>query len=557
VRGLLKAERVSHSLLLSCLVLYIGLRFDLSLSEFKDSVQLKPFTPKYIRRDLVTLQRVCIDYKAKNPLPSWNFPEVALASGYSWEGRPVAYSTGRVELPVGAVIPASAVVHSDRTRADDQWYRLATGKGGQSFRGYIVAVTENDMHRLSDQAAKQDQPPEKLAASSEMLAGRGPRDNVMSSDWVTPLLDSIDQFESVLVKIIGPLGSGKSHNAALLSALASFRLHRPVLYLSCKKLQKSTPKMVGILGEIDALFRRAGESEKAIVILDDLDVLSPNLLGDGEGSASARMHSANPMAIDQSKLIADRLSHLFESLSSQCQKRIALVATCSCADAINPLLLQSISSPVIQVNVPVLSADDRVQLLKKLIEQYNKGCTISFDKADVAQRTEAFLPCDLEKLSLRLSRKFQTSHIEVSIHESLISELDGFVPLSHMVASRREGDAGMCWSDIGGLFSVKENLESIVRHPILYRRIYERAQIRLPRGLLLYGPPGELLCYTGFVTFDEQLLLLLNISIFFTLRVWKIDIGPCARKILQLSNSYMQRSRGSRQIYRGIRGKGS
>ena len=46
------------------------------------------------------------------------------------------------------------------------------------------------------------------------------------------------------------------------------------------------------------------------------------------------------------------------------------------------------------------------------------------------------------------------------------------------------------WIDIGGLGKVKEELEEIVEWPLNYPDLYDLADIRPPKGILLFGPPG-------------------------------------------------------------------
>ncbi len=45
------------------------------------------------------------------------------------------------------------------------------------------------------------------------------------------------------------------------------------------------------------------------------------------------------------------------------------------------------------------------------------------------------------------------------------------------------------WSDIGGLGSIKEELQEAVEWPLKYQEIFTHADATPPKGLLLYGPP--------------------------------------------------------------------
>jgi len=480
-----------------CAVLYCPNRIDMRLTEFLDSVRLKPFTPKRVASESISIVPIDLVDHPTNLLPVWNIPDIALSSlGESPATKVQCYQEGsNVVLPVGAIVPASVFGCDEHRHPPGHWFRLSAVKGANS-RGCVVVFDRKGIENVwRSYPVPGGKSPNIATLSSVTLSIRGPRDNVVSLDWVTPVLDKISYFPSSLAILYGTTGSGKSHSAILLSTLASFRLRRPILYLNCRKLQKSSPKMAGILGELDSVFRRAEEAENAMIVLDDLDSLTPNLLSDGENNASARMHAANPMALDQSKLISDRLLHLLESGSSRVsrngdEKGITMIATCSAPDSLNAVLLQSAVIPMIETNVPALSAEDRVALLKIMIQRHQPAASLDLDSSDLSQQTESFLPRDLEKLSLRVSRSHQAKPVNVAVHESLVEELSSFTPLAQMLASKSEGGNLTAWSDVGGLFDVKAVLESIVRHPVLYRRIYNKAQIRLPRGIMLYGPPG-------------------------------------------------------------------
>lgn len=46
------------------------------------------------------------------------------------------------------------------------------------------------------------------------------------------------------------------------------------------------------------------------------------------------------------------------------------------------------------------------------------------------------------------------------------------------------------WEDIGGLESVKQILREILEWPLMYQEQFSRLGLTMPRGVLLYGPPG-------------------------------------------------------------------
>ena len=52
------------------------------------------------------------------------------------------------------------------------------------------------------------------------------------------------------------------------------------------------------------------------------------------------------------------------------------------------------------------------------------------------------------------------------------------------------------WSDIGGLETVKSKMKELIEWPMLYASKLARFHINPPKGVLLYGPPGDLYGYS-------------------------------------------------------------
>ncbi|KAL3917711.1 MAG: hypothetical protein SGILL_004584 [Bacillariaceae sp.] len=430
----------------------------------------------------------------KRNLSSWRVPDIGLVS----EGavrKSVLDSGGPLAstYPVGSLLPSSYFASKTIKDGGVKWMRLLPRNKDENLKGCVASLDSATLRNMYEEAVNEaDTCPvvdERMALSDAGIGIRGPLFHVGSSDWLMPLVDRIKRFSSLQVQLFGSTGSGKTHISVLLCCLASLHQNRPVLYLNCKKLQKSSAKMAGILGELDAVFRQAQEMGSCIILLDDLDALSPNLLGSGENNSSAKMHSANPTAVDQSKLIADRISHLFEATASR--SKTTLISTCASDDSVNLLLSKVGQVPFVKSKIQALSEQEQSDLLRCMIQHSGMSSGIGCSEFAASSKTSGLLPRDLEKLSFRMTRHWQSNPAKKTIDDVLVAALADFTPLSQMQASSsNKGGAMMMWNDIGGIFDVKEKLESVVRHPMLYRRIYDKSQIRLPRGVLLYGPPG-------------------------------------------------------------------
>ena len=77
-------------------------------------------------------------------------------------------------------------------------------------------------------------------------------------------------------------------------------------------------------------------------------------------------------------------------------------------------------------------------------------------------------------------------HIQKCIEEVL----SNYIPISRQSLQMYHCDPKVTWFEIGGLFQAKSNLAEVVLQPIKYKLIYENLPITIPKGILLYGPPG-------------------------------------------------------------------
>jgi SpoVK/Ycf46/Vps4 family AAA+-type ATPase len=285
-------------------------------------------------------------------------------------------------------------------------------------------------------------------------------------DWSEPLVKDMETNKAMMVVLCGPTGSGKTHTVLVLSALARLEQQKATVYLDCKRLQESATRIVDILTELDTLFEQAGKARSCLIVLDDLDRLAPNLLrGDG-GDPAARVHSANPTAVDQSKLISDRILQLMEAAldSKELPQEdidVSIVITCPDEKSLNSSLLQSSSVFQRSINVPTLSTQERLEGLGHMIKCLTSYPS-TFDEDSIGRRTEGFRPRDLVKIASHVQRQLSSISGEMSVDNALDLVLDDFTPLSHLSLSRPQVSTGLDWSDIGGLFGVKANLESKV-----------------------------------------------------------------------------------------------
>jgi SpoVK/Ycf46/Vps4 family AAA+-type ATPase len=74
-------------------------------------------------------------------------------------------------------------------------------------------------------------------------------------------------------------------------------------------------------------------------------------------------------------------------------------------------------------------------------------------------------------------------------YEEAISMAKEFSPSSSFKPAG-SSSVSIGWTDIGGLHSAKQAIIDVFQLPVIYRRLFQMSPIRMPRAILLYGPPG-------------------------------------------------------------------
>jgi SpoVK/Ycf46/Vps4 family AAA+-type ATPase len=316
------------------------------------------------------------------------------------------------------------------------------------------------------------------------------------SIFATGMLDLVSRTaKHHRILLCGEKGSGKTHTAMFFSAFARLSFGGATLYLDCKKLKNSRGiRMQDILTELRQVFGEAGHTSPTLVVLDDLDELAPNYDEGGGTDDSSQVQQVNPMAVDQSKLIADTVRYLIQATEHR-EHAVSVIVTSRDAKSLPSSIASSLSFRS-SVHLPLVTANDREILYRRMLQR--KGLMgdgdvgiSSLNFPGFERKTEGFRPRDIEQLASRVKQSLHSSNkTRQSLIEATNNALKAFVPLSKLSAAPEQTLTSPNWDDVGGLFRVKEELTSTILRPFKYRRIYEKARIRLPRGVLLFGPPG-------------------------------------------------------------------
>ena len=300
------------------------------------------------------------------------------------------------------------------------------------------------------------------------------------------LLKALQGQAQCICILYGATGAGKTQAVSLVGTACAVD-GIPMLYVDCRQLLQLTRTLTEILSELDCVFQRSTTTDSCLIVLDDLDRITPNLITGSEGDPGSKVQGSNPTAVDQSKVIADRILQLYAA-ANMAGGRVSILSTCASDSSLHV----SLFSKAVAVGMGMPDSCDRLTLFSHFLQVFGVS-GIDASKLNFGQPTEGFRPRDLEKLAARTKRLIElsaTSQTQRTVCDAVIDVLDGYSPLSCIGLENPNSKAGLSWCDIGGLFSVKKKLEAILLNPVKYRSIYQQAKIRLPRGILLLGPTG-------------------------------------------------------------------
>lgn len=239
------------------------------------------------------------------------------------------------------------------------------------------------------------------------------------------------------------------------------------------------------LGETESslrdIFNEAKRFQPSIIFIDEIDSLAPSRSNDNSGEV-------------ESRIVATLLT-LMDGMDTSSQ--LMVVGATNRPNAIDPALRRpGRFDQEIEIDIP--DVDSRFDILKK---QFNKMSSkrheLSFeDISNISLKTHGYVGADLVALCREavmktiqrgLKYKIDQDNLKVLVSdvEDAIADIRPSVMREVLLEMPK-----VYWSDIGGQEELKQKMKEMIQLPLQATKTFARLGVSVPRGILLYGPPG-------------------------------------------------------------------
>ena len=232
------------------------------------------------------------------------------------------------------------------------------------------------------------------------------------------------------------------------------------------------------------IFQKAEENAPAIIFIDEIDSIAPKR-EESKGEVERR--------------VVAQLLALMDGLKSR--GGVIVIAATNLPDSIDPALRRGGRfDRELEIGVP--DKEGRMEILQ--IHTRNVPLASDVDIGKYAGMTHGFVGADLalvvkEAAMHALRREFPGMNPDEEISkeklESLKVIVEDFDAALKMVQPSAMREVlvevpDISWDSVGGLDSVKEELQQGVEWPMKYAAVYQKFDTKSPKGFLLFGPPG-------------------------------------------------------------------
>jgi transitional endoplasmic reticulum ATPase len=365
----------------------------------------------------------------------------------------IPYFGGRLTFQVLGVSPmADAVLITQRTI-------FAISEKGETLRG-VPQVTYEDIGGLKDEIQKVREMIELPLRHPEIFEKLG-----------------VEAPKGVL--LYGPPGTGKT----LLAKAVANESNAHFISISGPEI------MSKFYGESEArlreIFKEAREKAPTIVFIDEIDSIAPK---------------REEVTGEVERRVVSQLLSLMDGLEAR--GKVIVIAATNRPNAIDPALRRpGRFDREIEIKVP--DKKGRFEILQ--IHTRHMPLTQEVDLEKISAVTHGFVGADVEYLckegAMKTLRrmlpelKIEEDKLQPEFLNRLQVTMEDFENALKDVypSAMREvylETPDVHWTDIGGLDSIKKELQEAVEWPLKYPDLYTTIGYSMPKGVLLYGPSG-------------------------------------------------------------------
>ncbi len=233
------------------------------------------------------------------------------------------------------------------------------------------------------------------------------------------------------------------------------------------------------------VFEQAEKNAPSIIFIDEIDSIAPK---------------REEVTGEVEKRIVSQLLSAMDGMSSR--GKVVVIGATNRINAIDPALRRpGRFDREIEIGVP--DRNGRLEIL----QIHTRGMPVANDVnlEKLADISHGFVGADLQALSkeaaMRALRRIlpeidlSSESIPGDTLKKIIVTMQDFTDVIKEMepSAMREVFVevpDVSWEDIGGLSSIKQELQEAVEWPLKYQELFTHADATPPKGLLLYGPPG-------------------------------------------------------------------
>ncbi|PXF46956.1 Cell division cycle protein 48-like [Gracilariopsis chorda] len=296
-----------------------------------------------------------------------------------------------------------------------------------------------------------------------------------------------------VIVIQGAIGVGKTHICTVIASLLRDLALVRTVWVRCKVHSKED--ISTSIERIRASFRGAMDGGPGLIVLDDID----NWAGMRDATPGDGAH------LEPKDLSSRRISQVLErEITKKRNENVLVLLTCKEFVRLHDIMrCPGLVDNVLYVRLPEKA--DRAFLFRvglkdladlDICESQTKWNVIQKDLVALVDEAAGFSPLDIfasirQGLLRARSRELGGAKPRGIIPE-LLNSVKSLVPVNRIGIKFLDPNTQekQSWSNIGGLLKAKHELWEALQQPSLHPDVFKEAPLRLPHGILLFGPPG-------------------------------------------------------------------